>query len=120
MIAKVAAAPSPEKWMSNPLRSTWIGDPLVLDTAFQMATIWCFEQSGAVSLPSFASQYRQYRGQFPSEGVTAILEVTDVSDHKMIGDFTFVDLDDKIVAQMFGYEAIMDDSLFKAFQPELK
>ena len=120
MIAKVAAAPSPEKWMSNPLRSTWIGDPLVLDTAFQMATIWCFEQSGAVSLPSYASQYRQYRGQFPSDGVTAILEVKAVSDHKMIGDFTFVDLDDKIVAQVFGYEAIMDDSLFKAFKPESK
>ncbi len=120
MIAKIAAAPSPEKWMSNPLRSTWIGDPLVLDTAFQMATVWCFEQSGAVSLPSYASQYRQYRGQFPSEGVTAILEVKNVSDHKMIGDFTFVDLNDKIVAQVFGYEAIMDGSLFKAFKPESK
>lgn len=120
MIAKVTAAPSPEKWMSNPLRSTWIGDPLVLDAAFQMATIWCFEQSGAVSLPSYASQYRQYRGQFPPEGVTAILEVKDVSDHKMVGNFTFVDLDDKIVAQVLGYEAVMDESLFKAFKPKSK
>jgi len=120
MIAKVAAAPAPEKWMSNPLRSTWIGDPLVLDTAFQMATIWCFEQSGVVSLPSYASQYRQYRAQFPSEGVTAILEIKDVSGHKMMGDFTFVDLEDKVVAQVFGYEAIMDKSLFKVFKPESK
>ncbi len=116
MVARVASAPSPEKWMSEPLRSRWIGDPLVLDSAFQMAIIWCFEETGMVSLPSYSASYRQYRHRFPAEGVTAVLEVKNVSDHKLMGDFTFLDADNTVVARLSGYEAIMAPSLFKAFK----
>ena len=119
MVAKIVAAPPPEVWMSKPFRSTWIGDPMVLDSAFQMATIWCYEQFGMVSLPSYAARYRQYQARFPSEGVTAVLEVSGATGNKMQGDFTFVDSDDKIVARMIGYKAVMDESLFKAFKPEI-
>ena len=116
MVARVASAPSPEKWMAEPLRSRWIGDPLVLDSAFQMAIIWCFEETGMVSLPSYSASYRQYRHRFPLEGVTAVLEVKNVSDHKLMGDFTFLDADNTVVARLSGYEAIMAPSLFKAFK----
>jgi len=118
MVARVASAPSPEKWMAEPLRSRWIGDPLVLDSAFQMAIIWCFEETGKVSLPSYSASYRQYRHRFPAEGVTAVLEVKNVSDHKLRGDFTFLDADNAVVARLSGYEAIMANSLFKAFKTE--
>ncbi len=116
MVARVASAPSPEKWMAEPLRSRWIGDPLILDSAFQMAIIWCFEETGKVSLPSYSASYRQYRHRFPEEGVTAVLEVKNVSDHKLTGDFTFLDADNSVVARLSGYEAIMATSLFKAFK----
>ncbi|MBW1822716.1 MAG: polyketide synthase dehydratase domain-containing protein, partial [Deltaproteobacteria bacterium] len=53
IIAEISSAPSPEKWMKDPLRNRWIGDPLVLDSAFQMAIIWCYEEMGKVSLPSY-------------------------------------------------------------------
>jgi len=113
---RISSAPLPAKWMTDPLRSRWIADPLVLDSACQMAIIWCFEERGVVSLPSYSASYRQYRDKFPSDGVTAILEVKEVTDHKMKGDFTFLDSEDVVVARLTGYEAVMDASLSKAFK----
>ena len=113
---RISSAPLPAKWMTDPLRSRWIADPLVLDSACQMAIIWCFEERGVVSLPSYSASYRQYRDKFPSDGVTAILEVKEVTDHKMTGDFTFLDSEDVVVARLTGYEAVMDASLSKAFK----
>ena len=117
MVADVAAAPAPSVWVKEPLRNRWLSDPLALDAAFQMATIWCFEQKGAVSLPSYCAAYRQYRTRFPVEGVTAVLEVTAVGDHKMRGTITFLDADRAVVAQMIGCETVMDPALQKAFRP---
>ncbi|OQY59072.1 MAG: hypothetical protein B6245_08530 [Desulfobacteraceae bacterium 4572_88] len=116
VVAKLSSAPSPEKWMTEPLRSKWISDPLVLDSAFQMAIVWCFEEKGMVSLPSYTASYRQYCNRFPLEGVTAVLEVKEVTNRKMKGDFTFLDADNAVVARLTGYEAVMDVSLFEAFK----
>jgi NAD(P)-dependent dehydrogenase (short-subunit alcohol dehydrogenase family) len=117
MAARISSAPSPARWIKEHLRSGWIADPLVLDCAFQMATVWCYEETGNVSLPSYCARYRQYCSSFPTEGVTALLEVTDLSDHKMTGNFLLVDKDNRLAAQMTGYEAVLDASLFKAFKP---
>jgi NAD(P)-dependent dehydrogenase (short-subunit alcohol dehydrogenase family) len=114
--ARISPAPAPATWMTDPLRSKWIADPLVLDCACQMAIIWCFEERKTLSLPSYSASYRQYRDSFPADGVTAILEVKDVTDHKMTGDFTFLDSEDVVVARLTGYEAVMDASLSKAFK----
>lgn len=40
----------------------------------------------------------------------------EVTKRKLKGDFTFLDLNNVVVAQLTGYEAAMDDSLFKAFK----
>ena len=116
--ARISSAPSPVKWMKEPLRSRWIADPLVLDSACQMAILWCFEERGMVSLPSYSASYRQYRDAFPSDGVTAVLEIKEATDHKIRGDFTFLDSHEVVVARMTGYEAVMDASLSKAFKSE--
>ncbi len=118
MVARILSAPSPSNWMSQPLRSTWIGDPLVLDSAFQMASLWCFEEKGMVSLPSYSASYRQYCDIFPKQGIRALLKIKDVNNHKMTGDFTFLDSANKVIARLSGYEAVMDQSLFKAFKPQ--
>ncbi|MCK5508394.1 MAG: SDR family NAD(P)-dependent oxidoreductase, partial [Desulfobacterales bacterium] len=107
ILARISSAPSPVKWMKEPLRNKWIGDPLVLDSAFQMAIIWCFEEMGVVSLPTYSASYRQYRNKFPSEGVTALLEVKEVTKRKLKGDFTFLDKNKVVVAQLTGFEAAM-------------
>jgi len=114
--ARISSTPTPATWMTDPLRSKWIADPLVLDCACQMAIIWFFEERKNLSLPSYSASYRQYRDSFPTDGVTAILEVKEVTDHKMTGDFTFLDSEDVVVARLAGYEAVMDASLSKAFK----
>ena len=119
MLARISTAPPPEKWMKEPFRSRWIADPLVLDSAFQMAIVWCFEEKGFASLPSYYARYRQYRKSFPVEDVTAVLEVAEASTHKMKGNFTFLDANGVVIAQLHGYEAVMDVSLFKTFKPQL-
>jgi acyl transferase domain-containing protein/NAD(P)-dependent dehydrogenase (short-subunit alcohol dehydrogenase family) len=116
--ARISSAPLPAAWMAEPMRSKWIADPLVLDSACQMAILWCFEERGMVSLPSYSASYRQYRDIFPSDGVTAVLEIKEATDHKIKGDFTFLDSHKVVVARMTGYEAVMDQSLSKAFKPE--
>jgi len=118
MTARISSAPSPAKWMKEPLRSRWLLDPLVIDSAFQMASIWCHEEKGNVSLPGYCANYRQYCASFPSEGLTAILKVKDVTDRKMTGDYTFLDIDNRVLARLAGYEAIMDPSLIKAFKSQ--
>jgi hypothetical protein len=82
-----------------------------------MATVWCYEETGQVSLPSYCASYRQYCETFPAKGVTAVLEVTDLTKHKMTGNFLLVDENKRLAAKMTGYEAVMDASLFKAFKP---
>jgi NAD(P)-dependent dehydrogenase (short-subunit alcohol dehydrogenase family) len=118
MAAEISAAPEPEKWMADPLRTRWISDPLALDGAFQMACLWCHEKMGAVSLPSYTARYRQFCRTFPEEGVTAVMEVVERHPHKMTGDFTFIDTRGAVIATLTGYEAVVDPSLYRAFKPE--
>ena len=114
--AEVESAPAPERWMVEPMRSRWIADPLVLDCAFQMAIIWCREEKGMPSLPSFAAAYRQYRDRFPEQGVISILEIESTTDRKMVGNYLFLDAHKQVVAELKGFEAIMDPALNKAFR----
>jgi len=114
--ARLATAPPPADWIHDPLRSRWIADPLILDSAFQMAIVWCHQLRGQVCLPSFAAAYRQYCRRFPQTGVSAVLEVHHCTGRKLSGDFTFLDAEKTVLAQLKGYEAIMDPSLMKAFK----
>jgi malonyl CoA-acyl carrier protein transacylase/NADP-dependent 3-hydroxy acid dehydrogenase YdfG len=120
MVADAAGAPAPAQWMAAPLRNTWLSDPLVLDAAFQMASLWCYEQHGCVSLPSHAASYRQYRHAFPSGEITVVLEVRASAGKKMHGDFTFLDAAGEVIARLTGYEAVMDPLLNRAFKPDMK
>ncbi|MEJ2037813.1 MAG: SDR family NAD(P)-dependent oxidoreductase, partial [Desulfosarcinaceae bacterium] len=116
MTCLISAAPKPDLWMTDPLRSRWIADPLVLDSAFQMAIVWCYDQMGLVCLPSYAMSYRQYRDRFPLEGVSAVMEIHKASNRKMVGDFTFLDGDKTVVARLEGYEAVIDKDLIRSFK----
>lgn len=116
MTARLVNAPKPEAWMQDPIQEKWTADPMVLDGAFQMAIIWCFEHTGSVCLPSYARTYRQYRQVFPSTGVTAVMAVTDKTHRKMVADFTFLDDENRVIATLTGYEATIDNSLIHAFK----
>ncbi|WP_136525292.1 type I polyketide synthase [Geomonas ferrireducens] len=115
--ATVKGAPAPGKWIRRPLRSAWITDPLVLDSAFQLMILWSFERFGSGSLPCFAARYRQFQESFPREGVQAVIRVTQESAHGASADMEFLDrASGKLVARLEGYECVIDPSLKQAFQ----
>jgi hypothetical protein len=118
MVARISPAPLPQYWIKDPLRNKWIADPLALDSAFQMAILWGFEEMKQVSLPSYCQSYRQYNSAFPTDGVTAVLEIRETTKHKITCDITFLDKENLVVALLNGYEAVMDDSLLKSFKPQ--
>jgi len=118
MVAEVASAPPPSAWIADPLRTNWVADPLAIDSAYQMAILWCYEQKGVVSLPSYAASYRQYSREFPHDGLTVVMEVKGLTEHKMTSDFTFLDKKNNVVATITGYEAVMDESLLGSFGKE--
>ena len=108
MAAELLSAPHPESWMSEPIRKRWLADPLVLDGAFQMAAIWCYEHIGMVCQPVFAKRYRQYRGRFPEAGVTGFLEIRESRSTGMVGDITFLDGEGRVVARFEGLTTTAD------------
>ena len=118
MVANIACASPPEKWIKNPQRSKWILDPLILDCAFQLAVLWTDKQTGNPCLPSYMANYRQFAKEFPKDGVTAILIVNELLPSKIICDFTFLDEQNQVVACITGYEATINSKLKIAFHPE--
>ena len=118
IVARVRRAPAPADWMDDPLRSAWLGDPLVIDAGLQMGILWCQEELASVSLPTYGARYRQYTATFPSDGIVAVLEVRDRSTHRVTADITFLDTGGIVVAQMEGYAWTVDPSLREAFGRE--
>jgi NAD(P)-dependent dehydrogenase (short-subunit alcohol dehydrogenase family) len=115
MVADVRSAPAPAEWMSQPLRSSWLADPLVVDAGMQLGSIWCHEELGAVSLPSYGATCRQYQ-PFPPGGVTTVLEVQETGPQRMAADVTFLDARGTVVARMERHEWTVDRSLQAAFE----
>ncbi len=116
ILATVHAAPAPADWLRQPLRSTWLAEPLALDCAFQMMIVWSFENHGCGSLPAHVGRYRQYRRSFPREGVRIFAEVTRSSPHRVLARLWFVDKSGAVVAQVEDYECVLDASLNQAFR----
>ncbi|WP_223913392.1 type I polyketide synthase [Geobacter sp. AOG1] len=115
--ASVKIAPPPSSWMKHPLRSAWLTDPLVIDSAFQLMILWSFERFGAGSLPCYAGRYRQFQEAFPEEGVQVVIRVTAEREHGATADMEFLDRHSgKLVARLEGYECVIDPSLERAFQ----
>ncbi|SNB46800.1 type I polyketide synthase [Geobacter sp. DSM 9736] len=117
IVATVKAAPAPSTWIREPLRNSWLTDPLVLDCAFQLMILWSFERSGKGSLPCFAGRYRQYQEVFPRDGVQIVVHVTRENEQSATADMEFFDRHSgKLVARLEGYECVIDASLNNAFR----
>ena len=117
IVAVVKGAPKPSSWIKRPLRSVWLTDPLVIDSAFQMMILWSFERFGSGSLPCFAGRYRQFQEAFPRDGAQVVIRVTSESARGASADMEFLDRHTgKLVARLEGYECVIDPSLKQAFQ----
>ncbi|MCG8404126.1 MAG: SDR family oxidoreductase [Phycisphaerales bacterium] len=116
MTAEVQLGATPDQWMGDPLRSGWLANPLAIDAGFQLAILWCHEEMGAVSLPSYLHRYRQYRAGFPADRLSVTLQVRTRDPHKMVGDLIFQAPDGAVIARIEGYECTVDASLNEAFR----
>lgn len=116
IVANVIAAPRPTAWMQQPIRSSWLTDPLILDSAFQLMILWSFEQQGIGSLPTAIKHYRQYQRSYPKEGAKVIAEVIEHTDHRANASIEFIDDKGQLIALMEGYECVRDGSLLTAFK----
>ena len=109
-------SPSPKTWVVNPLRGSWIADPLALDVSFQLMILWTLGEQRAPSLPCAAVRYRQFAARFPREGVRVVARVTQATPQKATADIEFLDASGGVVARMEGYECVIDPSLSGAFR----
>jgi hypothetical protein len=115
--ALVQPAPLPEQWIQQPLRNSWLADPLALDSSFQMMILWSLERYQAASLPVFAGRYRQYRAAFPATGSEIRIRVTRQQASKATADIDFVDAaSGQLIARIEDYECVIDASLKQSFQ----
>jgi hypothetical protein len=115
-MAHLSAAPQPEVWFKEPLADTWLTDPLILDGAFQLAIVWTHRFIGKLCLPSYLGSYRQYCDRFPAEGAVVAMSVTHTTANRLRADFTFFDHRQRVLAQISGFEATIDDALEAAFR----
>ncbi len=113
---RAKAAPAPAQWMAQPIRSTWLADPLILDSAFQMMILWSFQQTGAGCLPTALGEYRQFQRRFPQQGVAIKILIKDKARHAATAEVEFLDGKGRLVARMEDYECVIDPSLHEAFQ----
>lgn len=116
IVAAVKTAGKPTKWMQQPIRSSWLADPLILDSAFQLMILWSHEANNAPSLPTAIGSYRQYQRSFPKDGVSIVIKVTEKSQYKAVASIEFLDTDNKVIALIDNYECVIDNSLKQAFQ----
>jgi NAD(P)-dependent dehydrogenase (short-subunit alcohol dehydrogenase family) len=115
--ALVRPAPLPSGWINQPLRNSWLADPLVLDASFQMMILWSFERYQAASLPVFTGRYRQYSEKFPECGAEIRIRISKQSPHKATAEIDFVHpLSGALLARMEDYECVIDASLNASFQ----
>ncbi|MDT8441221.1 MAG: SDR family NAD(P)-dependent oxidoreductase, partial [Desulfuromonadales bacterium] len=113
----VRPAPTPAEWLSQPMRTSWLADPLALDCSFQLMILWSFENCKAGSLPVSAGRYRQYRERFPDSGTEIRIAVGRHSDSRALAEIDFVDPQSgELIARIEDYECVIDASLSAGFQ----
>ena len=108
---------SPSSWMDGGIQNSWIADPGALDGGFQAMILWSFQQYNVGSLPNKIRKYRQFKRQFPSHGVRAIVRVKERSERRAVADIEFLDRKSgDLVARIEDYECTLDKSLKEAFK----
>jgi len=115
IVATAKSASAPAEWMTRPLRSRWIAEPLAIDCAFQMLILWSLWKHDLGSLPTRFASYRQYRAAFPEEGVRIEVRVQQHDSQRVVADIDWLDSAGDVVARMVGYECVMASSLTEHF-----
>ena len=114
-LATARAAPHPAQWLAAPLRSTWLTDPLVLDSSLQLLIIAARQRYQLPCLPVALGRYRQYRRHFPPNETTVLLRLRCRERDLVQADIEFRD-DQGLVAQIQDCTAVLQEQLARAFR----
>jgi hypothetical protein len=102
--------------MKDPVRGTWVSDPLILDSAFQLMILWTHQQHGELNLPSFLRSYRQFSPGLAAGKVKAVIHAYPANGRIAKADIEFLDEKGRAVGTMQGFECIMMPTLNEAFK----
>lgn len=116
MAGLVKSAPAPKQWIRNPLRSSWISDPLALDSSFQMLILWSWEHRQAASLPCAIGRLRQFTDAFPKTGCRVVVQIDSGRAPVVTATLHFLDRHGRLLALVEGYECVIDQGLGEAFR----
>jgi acyl transferase domain-containing protein/NAD(P)-dependent dehydrogenase (short-subunit alcohol dehydrogenase family) len=116
MAGMVKSAPAPKQWIRNPLRPTWMSDPLALDSSFQMLILWSWEHRRTGSLPCAIGRFRQFTAAFPKTGSRVVVRIDSGKAPVVTATLQFLDRQGKLLALVEGYECVLDQGLGEAFR----
>jgi hypothetical protein len=115
IVATAKSNSAPSEWMARPLRSRWIAEPLAIDSAFQLLILWTLWKHDLGSLPTRFTSYRQYRADFPEDGVRIEVRIASQDSQRVVADIDWLDAAGDVVARMIGYECVLAGSLTEHF-----
>jgi acyl transferase domain-containing protein/NAD(P)-dependent dehydrogenase (short-subunit alcohol dehydrogenase family) len=116
MAGLVRSAPAPKQWIRNPLRPTWMSDPLALDSSFQMLILWSWEHRRTGSLPCAIGRFRQFTAAFPKAGSRVVVRIDSGKAPVVTATLQFLDRQGNLLALVEGYECVLDQGLGEAFR----
>ncbi|HLW64859.1 MAG TPA: SDR family NAD(P)-dependent oxidoreductase, partial [Gemmataceae bacterium] len=114
--ALVRSAPAPAEWMNQPVRPSWLAEPMALDCAFQLLAVWSVEFHGMPCLPCALGIYRQFRKAFPPDGTQVRIQISEEASQIIRANIEFLDKLGHLLARMEQAEFIRDPSLTAAFR----
>ncbi|MFH0340929.1 MAG: SDR family NAD(P)-dependent oxidoreductase [Chromatiales bacterium] len=103
---------NPSACLSGSLGNSWVLDPILLDSAPQLALIWAREKLGVSALPSGLRQLRRYKKRKNIAEYNCYFQVDLASDdHSIITNVYFTDEDSQLAFSIEGLECICSLSL---------
>jgi len=115
-LAWVEAAPPPDRWLADWPRSEWLADPLLLDAAFQLMSLWTARRWGAPSLPMSVGAYRQYVPTLPAEGARLRQWGEGGGRALIAAGADFLDTQGRLLARLEDCRIVTDAGLREAFR----
>jgi acyl transferase domain-containing protein len=113
--AIVRSAPPPSQWCHEPLRTSWVADPLAMDAAFQLVVLWSIHRRGFPVLPTGFRRYQQFQPQF-SHAVRVFVEVQSHHERKLIAQIEWLTDSNTLIARLEDGEFVGDPHLASAFR----
>lgn len=100
---------SHSEWMPDSTRAAWCIDPLVVDSAFQLAMYWCIEKTGRALLPEFLDEF-VLLAPFCEQDIKVVVSLSELDQSGPSGRFQFFS-NERLIAWMSGRGKFFDGVL---------